>query len=184
MRASIEAVIAPAFPPGIVSWQEPERAFCRATEEGQHALSDGDLARAEHCFRIALGQAERLLEEAERAGGTAILLAPMMLTTGRRNLAEVRHRGGDAAGARRHLESAVEDLLSVAAHAGRPPALRLNCVRHLRHALGFLAQGGGPAGVARSEQFAERTARVGREVVRVAMLCQSPAMRSHGVRPS
>jgi len=163
---------------GVPSRDALDRHFCRLTDQGHHALRGGDAEQAERCFLGALDEAERVFREAEVGSGVASLLAPMLLTVGCRNLAAARERSGDGSGARAHLSMAVERLLDAAENAGHPPVLRIACVRHLRYALGFLAEGGGELSVAVVERFAPRTKTVAAQVMRVASLCRSPAMQA------
>lgn len=117
----------------------PDATWRSLTDAGNAALARGDSGAALSSYEMALDEAERLFLSA-REETAALLLAPMTLTISLSNLADLRRRADDRDGAFRLKWRAVERLLEIAGDRGEHPALRLNCVRHLKYALAFLAE--------------------------------------------
>lgn len=118
--------------------------FRRLTTTGNSALAAGDDAEAARLYGEALAEADRLFGLALAGGGAALslaaaLLAPMAHTIACHNAAELRRRGRDRAGALGLELKALERLVSVAERPASPFLLRVNCLRHTRFALAFLA---------------------------------------------
>lgn len=117
--------------------------FRRLTAAGNGSLAAGDDAEAARLHGEALAEADRLFGLALAGGGAsspaAALLAPLAHTIACRNAAELRRRGRDRAGALGLGLKAVERLVGVAERPASPFLLRVNCVRHTRFALAFLA---------------------------------------------
>lgn len=119
--------------------------FRRLTTAGNSALAAGDDAEAARLYGEALAEADRLFGLALAGGGAAsspaaALLAPMAHTIACHNAAELRRRGRDRAGALGLELKAVERLVGVAERPASPFLLRVNCMRHTRFALAFLAE--------------------------------------------
>lgn len=111
--------------------------FCELTGAADKAFENQDDATASRFLAAALAEAERLFDAARL--GSSPFLAPMAYTIACHNAAEARKKGGDRISARGLRRRAVEKLVETAECPTDPLALRVNCIRHLRHALVFLA---------------------------------------------
>lgn len=112
--------------------------FCELTTAANLAFERHDDDAASRLYEQALAEAECLFDAA-LAGGSP-LIAPMAYTIACHNVAEARRRAGDRAAAHGLKRRAVEKLLGTAESPADPLALRVNCVRHLRHAFAFLGE--------------------------------------------
>ncbi len=153
-----------ASPPG-----EADALFCRLTDEANQAFAMSDDAASDRLYDRALAEAERLFDAA-RAGGSP-LVAPMAYTIASHNIAEAKKRAGDPQAAYAAKRRAVEKLVATAESPMDPLPLRVNCIRHLRHALAFLAEDIGEtdhASIADANRLYERCRATGEEITRVA----------------
>lgn len=114
--------------------------FRELTEAGNLAFERHDHATASRLCNEALTEAERLFELAMTAGGSPVLLAPMVHNIACQNAAQARKRAGDGVGALALQVRALKRLVTTAESAASPITLRVNCVRHLKYALAFLAE--------------------------------------------
>lgn len=154
--------------------------FRDLTTLAHRADHSGDEAGARGLYLEAAAEAKVLLERAMREGTSAILIAPMAFTVAALNLATLQSRAGAMEEARTTSAGAAERLITIAASAATPVALRLNCVRHLRHILNFLAdlERDKNASGEIAAPLAERAASVATEVIRIAeMLRQAGPTR-------
>ncbi len=115
-----------------------DQRFCQLTDAANQALASEDEDLASRLYEQALAEAERLFDAAQVGGSP--LIAPMAYTIACHNVAEVAKRAGDHTTAFRHKRHAVRKLVETAESRLDPLGLRLNCIRHLRHALAFLAE--------------------------------------------
>lgn len=144
-----------------------DRRFRQLTSLGNAAFDAGEDAQANAHYRAAMEEAERLFDTACH-DDSAILIAPMALTIAAHNLATAMGRAGTAEAARAVSIEVAERLIATAEAVDRPIALRLNCLRHLRHALAFAAEFQRGSGLPVRARLAERAASVTPEVMRVA----------------
>lgn len=112
--------------------------FCQLTDSANQAFGNSDEDLASRLYEQALAEAERLFDAAQDGGSP--LIAPMAYTIACHNLAEAKKRAGDLAAAHELKRHAAEKLVATAESPLDPLALRVNCLRHLRHALAFLYQ--------------------------------------------
>lgn len=110
----------------------------RITEAANATYATSDLGRARDLYRDALDEAERLFARAW-VGGTSVPV-PVIYNISCHNLAEIAERCGDKAAAEGFLVRAYDKLLASAASPETPLALRLDCTRHLKHALTLIVQ--------------------------------------------
>ncbi|WP_315838223.1 hypothetical protein [Bradyrhizobium prioriisuperbiae] len=108
----------------------------RTTEAANAAYATGDLRHAIDLYREALDEAERLFA----AASFSSVPVPVIYNISCHNLAEIVERSGDEGAAEDFLVRAYDKLLASAASPETPLPLRLDCVRHLKHALAQLVQ--------------------------------------------
>ena len=105
--------------------------FRQLTERGNQAFAAGDQGAACSFYDEALEEAQAVFGRACTEGGTAVLVAPMILNIACHNLASARSLIHDEDGARALLVQAVESLTEAAATVTFPLAMRVNCVATL-----------------------------------------------------
>lgn len=174
MQIQVPSPLAAADTP-LAAIRTRDGTFKNLTESGNAAFADGNDRLAERHYRAARDEAERLLVQAAANDGTAILLAPMALTVACHNLATLKVRAMEMVEARALAIHPVERLIAIAASPAQPLALRLNCVRHLRHGLAALAGFVGRARMADADVDAlgRRASDVAETVVRTAVLMRA-----------
>ncbi|MFE1597492.1 hypothetical protein [Methylobacterium sp. ID0610] len=131
--------------------------FRQLTECGNKAFAAGDQGAARSFSDEALGEAKAVFSRACT------------------NLASARSLIHDEGGARASLVQAVESLTEAAATVTFPLAMRMNRLRHLRHALGFppdLAEPPTQADLT-SKALTERAVAAATEVIRTARISVS-----------
>lgn len=151
---------------------EHDTRFRDLTRQGNEAFAAGHHDRAQHFYEAALAEARTVFRKACEEAGTTVLVAPMLLNIACQNLATVRRLSGDETGAVRLVRHAIERLVDTAATVTCPLEMRINCARHLRHALGLLDD---PSVHATPEDrtnadLVRRAAEVTAEVMRTAQL--------------
>ncbi|MGO3934281.1 hypothetical protein [Rhodopseudomonas pseudopalustris] len=113
----------------------------RITEAANAAYVRNDLHRAHELYREALDEAEWLFARAWASGTSGMSVpVPVIYNISCHNLAEIAERSDSLADAECFLVRAYDKLLASAASAETPLALRLDCTRHLKHALAMLVQ--------------------------------------------
>ena len=110
----------------------------RITEAANAAYTGGDLLHAIGLYRDALDEAEQLFARA--SSSSVSVPVPVIYNISCHNLAEIVERSGDEIAAEDFLVRAYDKLLASAASPETPLPLRLDCVRHLKHALALLVQ--------------------------------------------
>lgn len=109
-----------------------------ATEAANAAYAAGDVPRALALYHQGIDEAERLFALASN-NGTSVPIA-VIYNISCHNLAEIAERSGDEAAAEGFLVRAYDKLLASAASPETALPLRLDCTRHLKHALALLVR--------------------------------------------
>lgn len=170
MPSALDVLKIAGLAPQNQNWPDGADArFCELTDAANQALGCFDDEVAFRLYVQALAEAERLFDAAQVGGSP--LIAPMAYTIACHNVAEARKRSGDRVLAHELKRRAVEKLVVTAESPLDALALRVNCVRHLRHALAFLAKDLADADAknrADAESLFDRCQTVGENLTRLA----------------
>jgi hypothetical protein len=115
-----------------------DKAWRQITEVANDAFASGDLHRAIGLYHDALDEAERLFAGASFSNVSVPV--PVIYNISCHNLAEIAERSGDEGAAEDFLVRAYDKLRASAASPETPLPFRLDCIRHLKHALSLLVQ--------------------------------------------